>query len=400
MKDEDVVIIGQQAWDLGIGSNAHNLATEFALENKVVYVNPPLDIKTSLSLWKDEKVRNRLKIIFGIQEKLVQIKPNLYVYTPGILCLSINWIISKRLFKFLNKFNNNLFAKSIRKATKILEFKDFILFNDCLMFLGLYQKKLLEPKKYVYYLRDYLIYQGYFKKHGIWAEAKVIESADLVLTNSDFLRNYALKFNANSYNVGQGCEIELFNPKENLEIPSDLALITKPIIGYVGNMTSERLDIDLLYQISKRYPKFSVVMVGFEDKAFAESKLHRMPNVHFLGKKTPKQIPAYIKYFDVSINPQLINDLTIGNYPRKIDEYLAMGKPVVATATEAMEMFRPFVYLANTHSEYIELIEKAYLENDSLKEKDRIEFARGHSWKVAIQAIYSIVDQKIVNQFC
>ncbi|MEJ7660035.1 MAG: hypothetical protein WKG07_10665 [Hymenobacter sp.] len=43
---------------------------------------------------------------------------------------------------------------------------------------------------------------------------------------------------------------------------------------------------------------------------------------------------------------RLLNDITIGNYPLKIDEYLAMGRPVVATRTRAMELFADHVYLA------------------------------------------------------
>ncbi len=44
-----------------------------------------------------------------------------------------------------------------------------------------------------------------------------------------------------------------------------------------------------------------------------------------------KELPGYIQHFDVCINPQKLNPITIGNYPLKVDEYLAMGKPVVAT---------------------------------------------------------------------
>jgi hypothetical protein len=35
-----------------------------------------------------------------------------------------------------------------------------------------------------------------------------------------------------------------------------------------------------------------------------------------------------------------LNETTKGNYPRKIDEYLAMGKPVVATKTIAMDILK------------------------------------------------------------
>ena len=77
-----------------------------------------------------------------------------------------------------------------------------------------------------------------------------------------------------------------------------------------------------------------------------------------LAGKKPEQTAAYIHHFDVCINPQQVNPLTIGNYPRKIDEYLASGKPVVATATQAMEMFREYVSLCQTKEEYVVSIRK------------------------------------------
>ncbi len=83
-----------------------------------------------------------------------------------------------------------------------------------------------------------------------------------------------------------------------------------------------------------------------------------MKNVYFLGSKKPEEIAAYIHHFTVCINPQIVNPLTIGNYPRKIDEYLASGKPVVATATEAMEMFREYAELCNSKEEFLISIRK------------------------------------------
>jgi glycosyltransferase involved in cell wall biosynthesis len=68
----------------------------------------------------------------------------------------------------------------------------------------------------------------------------------------------------------------------------------------------------------------------------------------FLGAQDVNRLPEYIKAFDVCINPQLLNETTKRNYPRKIDEYLAMGKPVVATKTIAMGYFKDWVYLAET----------------------------------------------------
>jgi glycosyltransferase involved in cell wall biosynthesis len=70
--------------------------------------------------------------------------------------------------------------------------------------------------------------------------------------------------------------------------------------------------------------------LGPEDNVFTHCKLHGYTNIHFLGAQDVNRLPEYIKAL-MYINPQLLNETTKGNYPRKIDEYLAMGKPVVAT---------------------------------------------------------------------
>ena len=89
-----------------------------------------------------------------------------------------------------------------------------------------------------------------------------------------------------------------------------------------------------------------------------------------------------------------VNEITIGNYPRKIDEYLAMGKPVVATRTMTMEMFREHTYLCTGLEEYQDALDKALTENNPEKTKERILFANSHSWENNVKTIYQIIDKK------
>ena len=117
-----------------------------------------------------------------------------------------------------------------------------------------------------------------------------------------------------------------------------------------------------------------------------------MSNVHFLGPQKPESLPSYIKGFDVCLNPQALNPLTIGNYPRKIDEYLAMGKPTLATKTEAMNVFEDYVYIAETKEDYVRLAEKALAENNSELEKNRIDFAKMHTWEKNVEEIYKAIE--------
>ncbi|MDL5049875.1 glycosyltransferase [Oscillatoria amoena NRMC-F 0135] len=108
----------------------------------------------------------------------------------------------------------------------------------------------------------------------------------------------------------------------------------------------------------------------------------------FTGPKKPDELPAYLSSFDVALNPQILNEVTIGNYPRKIDEYLAMGKPTVATKTEAMEIFDGYVYLAESEADYLTMIEQALNETDALLKQKRITYALSHTWENSVAEIY------------
>ena len=49
----DIVIVGQQPWDVEIGSNCKNIAEELTKHNRVLYVNSPLD---RITLYKNKRL--------------------------------------------------------------------------------------------------------------------------------------------------------------------------------------------------------------------------------------------------------------------------------------------------------------------------------------------------------
>jgi len=391
LKNRDIIIVGQQPWDTTIGSNCKDLAVEFSKNNRVLYVNAPLDRKTSLLQRSDEGVKKRLRIIAGQHEGLEQISENLWVYYPNVLIESVNWVRFSKLFRWLNRLNNRRFAGSIRNAAEKLGFKNFVLFNDNDIFRSFHLKELLSPVSSVYYSRDNVVATPYWKRHGSYMEPELIAKSDLCVANSVYLAGYCRKYNPNSFYVGQGCDLLLFSEAETLEIPADLSSIKKPVLGYVGALLSIRLDENILLYLARKRPDWSIVLVGPQDDDFSRSQLHNLDNVFFLGAKNPDALASYIKGFDVCLNPQVINPLTIGNYPRKIDEYLAMGKPVLATRTEAMDIFADHVYLAETKEDYLLLAEKALAEDNLSLARERIRFAGTHTWEANVREIYKAI---------
>jgi teichuronic acid biosynthesis glycosyltransferase TuaH len=381
IKNKDIVLFSFQAWDSGIGFNFKEMAFEFAKYNRVLFVNRAPDRNSLLRKINDEYTKPKQKT------ELTQIQETLWLYNPDIVLESINWISVNWVYDLLNKMNNERLAGSIMKAIKKLSFTDFIFINDNDFYRALYQKELLPGcGEYIFYIRDFLTIQPYFKKHGTRLEKEIIKKSDLVVANSAYLAKYASQWNAMTFDIEQGCDLENY-ARSDFPVPDDIASINRPIIGYCGAVTDMRLDVSVIEHIALAFPGYSIVFVGPVDAAFKKSKLKNYKNIYFTGIKKPEEIPAYIFHFSICMNPQTLNPLTIGNYPRKIDEYLAMGKPVIATVTEAMEMFRDYVYLCSTKEDYVSkinlILSSKQCESDEEKQR-RIHFAFSHSWENSI----------------
>ena len=334
-----------------------------------------------------------MRVFFGKEQERYKAESNFYVVNPRSMILSIGFLPDGWLYDVLNRWNNKKISRIIERHLESLDMKEYILFNDSDMTRCFYLKELLKPKIYVYYSRDNLVSQPIFSRHGKRLEPELIRKCDLAVTNSLYLADYCRQFNPNSHYVGQGCETELFKYGKKRTRPDDLPEFKKPVIGYIGALLTIRLDIRLLEQLAQNHPEWQFVFVGPEDEEFNKSKLHEFDNVLFTGPKKPAELPAYLSCFDVAINPQELNEMTIGNYPRKIDEYLAMGKPVVATMTRAMVVFEEFVYLAESAEEYSTCIQKALDEDTEDLRKKRSDFAQSHTWEASVQNILQAIEQ-------
>src|SRR5690606_19608202 len=119
----------------------------------------------------------------------------------------------------------------------------------------------------------------YWRRHGRLLEPRLIEKSDVVFSNSEYLRNYCARYNENSYTVGQGCDFELIKNTNFAIYPEDLRNISYPMIGYVGALTTSRLDIELITFMARKRPQWNFVLVGSEDDGFRRSSLHSLSNV-------------------------------------------------------------------------------------------------------------------------
>jgi UDP-galactopyranose mutase len=170
-------------------------------------------------------------------------------------------------------------------------------------------------------------------------EADLFRRADLVFTGGQSLYEAKRDQHQNVYAFPSSIDRAHFARARNImEDPADQANIPHPRMGFFG-VVDERFDIELLDGISQARPDWNFVIIGPVVK-IEESALPRRANIHYLGSKTYKELPAYLAGWDVAALLFARNDSTRFISPTKTPEYLAAGKPVVSTSIR--DVVRPY----------------------------------------------------------
>ncbi len=146
--------------------------------------------------------------------------------------------------------------------------------------------------------------------------------------------------------------------------PDDQAPLRRPRLGYFG-VIDERLDTELVAAVADARPSWELVFVGPVVK-IDPATLPRRRNVHWLGAREYRDLPAYLAGWDVAMMPFARNAATEFISPTKTLEYLAGGKPVVSTPIR--DVVRPYgeagvVRIASTAEEWVAAAEAAMRED-------------------------------------
>ena len=231
----------------------------------------------------------------------------------------------------------------------------------------------------------------------------MLSKADIVFANGEMLRQSKNLYNS-AYNLPSGVDFELYNYvfKNECEIPCEMKEISRPIIGYVGRIT-RKVDLDLLLQLVAERKGYSFVVIGpvrRDDKVTDKlNLLMQYSNFFYIEEKGAKQLPNYIKFFDVCLMTYVLNEHTKYGYPLKLHEYLAMGKPVVASGLDCFKEFSDFVKVAFLVDEWLKYIDECLVESNNrhLVEK-RIKTASQHSWQKRVAKIEKLVIEKLFKE--
>ena len=216
------------------------------------------------------------------------------------------------------------------------------------------------------------------------AEQRFASRADLVIASSAALADRMREVSGNVLEAPNVADTALFSTAlEAGPIDPALAALPEPRLIFVGAITATKLDLDLLADLARIRPDWSLALVGsvgLGDPGTDISRLEALPNVHVLGPRRQSELPAVLRGADVGLIPYRQSPLTASIFPMKVYEYLAAGLPVVSTPLPALSDVTE-VARAGDAAEMAARIEAALTRDDPDLRMERSRAAAGHSWR-------------------
>ncbi|MBI3825270.1 MAG: YdcF family protein [Candidatus Rokubacteria bacterium] len=390
LRDHDVVCISSIDWDFIWQGHQQIMSTLAERGNRVLFIENTGVRRPRLA--DLPRLRQRIANWWRSTKGFRRERDNLYVYSPIVLPFPY-----LRVAQAVNRF---ILLRAIRRWMRATGFSRPIVWTFLPTGLARGVMRGLEPELAVYYCIDDFASSSGDARRIRDAEIRTFRDVDLVFTTSVKLQERASRFANRVHLFPFAVDYPKFEAARKSEAPApdDLAAIPRPIVGYLGGV-HQWVDQDLLVTVARSLPHVSVVLVG--PRQTDTSALAACPNVHLLGARAHDLVPRYIKAFDVGVIPYRHSDYTAHVYPTKLNEYLAMGRPVVATDLAEIVRFNAehadVVTVAHDAEDFVAGIRRALALAPASDEAiaRRIEVARENSWDHRIARMSALIEERL-----
>lgn len=244
------------------------------------------------------------------------------------------------------------------------------------------------------------------------SERSIIEMSDVVFAQSPRLAEHCSRIGKPVEIFPFGVNLNLFEGKNGHAASQSgngatshdqslafhqMATLPRPIIGYVGGI-HRFFDTPMMAAMARARPKWSWVLVGPMQTSSRELK--KIQNIYLMGPKAHQDVPDYIRGFDVGIVPYLTNKYTATVVPTKINEYLAMGKPVVSTDLPEVNTFEEehgvIITSPNDSTEFVASIERAiHASGEETAMLRRRKVAATNGWEQRVEQMSELIEKEL-----
>ncbi len=222
-------------------------------------------------------------------------------------------------------------------------------------------------------------------------ERELLGAADHVLyVSRSLLAEERALTGERAHFLDHGVDVEHFRPLGAAELPSDLAAIPEPRVGFFGALDDYLVDFGLLERVAAELPDVSLVLIG--DATHPMERFDKYPNVHWLGHRPYEQLPAYGSGFSVALMPWLDNRWIRHSNPIKLKEYLALGLPVVSTGFAEVAHYTDRVRVAVDPADFVAAVSATLADGGISTPGERRNSVLGASWRTRADTVIDLAE--------
>jgi len=229
------------------------------------------------------------------------------------------------------------------------------------------------------------------------ADEEAASRSQVVFATTSGLYERQLARNPDTHLVRNGADYAHFSHLNGTA--PEVRALSGPVVGFAGNLTSEKVDFGLLEVVARARPEWSIVRVGpaAEDARSGLGPLANLSNVHVLGFRPYEELPSFVGGFSVGLIPYRATAYTRNCSPLKVFEYLAAGKAVVASGVPELAGMEPDVALAEGAAEFVAAIEAALADDspDALARRRRL--AERNTWEGRTERLLDLIGGKLAG---
>jgi glycosyltransferase involved in cell wall biosynthesis len=378
LRGRDIVCVGFADWETELWTNQHHLMSRLAAGGARVLFVESLGLRRPTVAGRDlRRIARRLRRGVAPPRRL----DGVHVLSP--LVLPLHGLAAARAL------NARLLPALVGRAARRLGFRRPIRWGYVPQAELLLDT--LDPSLVVYHCVDDIAAQeGIDEQSFRAAEERFARRADLVIASAPGLAERLRALSPNVRLMPNVADTGLFATA--LEPgPVDPALdgLARPRLVFCGAVAEKKLDMALLLDLARARRDWTVALVGpvgLGDPHTDVSALAAEPNVHLLGARPHEELPNVLRGADVALIPYRRSRLTDSIFPMKVYEYLAAGRPVVATELPSLDGVQG-VRRASGAEAFAAAVDDA-LVHDTPDERRRLSaLAAGHSWDARLAEI-------------
>ncbi|EIW8542889.1 TPA: glycosyltransferase family 1 protein [Klebsiella pneumoniae] len=390
MMIKNIVLLSTADWDNPFWTNKQHVSVELArMGIKVFYID-------SLGLRAPSASKSDFKRIYKRLCKAINLPSNkmdnIWVWSPIIL----PWH-KYALIRMFNKVYLRLYLKFHLKRLDISPDETiFWTYNPITNRLINFE----DFKKVIYHCVDEIKEQPGMPTDVIEkAEKELLTKADIVFVTSEKLYETRKSLSSNIHYHSNVSDYNHFNQALSVQynIPSDIKEISGVKLGFIGAISSYKLDFNLIKYIAKNRPDYNILLIGEIGEGEPGTNvddLYDYKNIHFLGPKKYNELPNYLAFMDAALLPNNINDYTDNMFPMKFFEYLSSGRNIVSVDLKSLKEFRDFCYLSKSYDEFVSNIDRV-ISGDIVPLDERLSLAKKYTYESRTKKMIKIIEDEL-----